>query len=73
MLKVHTIYILMLTAKLVECELTRQFPIESENEKLFHKDLIRKFYQQKPFEGILMLNEGNKYLYCHNLLEWINI
>ena len=66
------IFILIFTL-ISTCELYNQLMNESENkkEKIFHEDLLKKFYQQKAFNGILMINEGNKYPLSHNMLKWL--
>lgn len=46
--------------------------VSTENETIFHKKLLKKFYQQNPYEGVLILNENGKHDYCHNMLTWLN-
>ena len=71
--KMLKLYLILTFSLISTCELTNQLMCESanENEKIFYEDLLKKFYQQEAFNGILMINVENKYSLCHNVLKWL--
>ncbi|XP_037811572.1 uncharacterized protein LOC119603586 [Lucilia sericata] len=37
---------------------------------MFHENLLKKLYQQKTYEGVLILNEDGEHQYCYNFIEY---
>ncbi|KAI8118192.1 hypothetical protein CVS40_10067 [Lucilia cuprina] len=39
-------------------------------EQKFHENLLKKLYQQKTYEGVLILNENGEHQYCNKFIEY---